>query len=103
MRYREIRFPCRIQTRFVVNGVSHPGVVLNVSRGGILAELGTRVRVGNPVYVSIAGKDREATVARLDGSRTGILFDRPLTPGELRSLRTHSQTAPRGSRFLSEM
>ena len=103
MRYRENRFPCRLRTRIVARGVDQLGFVLNVSRIGLMVELGTRLPMGANVTVSLANRDRETVVTRLDGSRYGLKFKHPLSQSDLRKLRSDARAGPRGSRFHSEL
>ena len=52
-RYRK-RVPCQL----VVGGGSHPGMVLNVSRGGLFVQTGARARPGDRVRIALNASPR---------------------------------------------
>lgn len=87
MRYRETRYPCHFATMCMVGGQQRGGTILNLSRNGVMAFLGTGLRVGQKVRITFGGTEREARVVRIDDDLyVGLHLEIPLSRGELQAL-----------------
>lgn len=87
MRYRDNRHDCHCATRFLVAGRQRGGTILNVSRGGLLAFIGTGLRIGQKVSFTLNGIERTARITRIDThAHAGLRLEFPLTRGELRDI-----------------
>jgi hypothetical protein len=56
-RYRK-RVPCQL----VVEGGSHPGMVLNVSRGGLFVQTSARARPGDRVWIALNTSQQRSAI-----------------------------------------
>jgi len=103
MHYRDNRYPSKIRAQVDVDGAAHIGLVLNISRVGLLAQVDRRLRRGKPVRIKFVGMERDAVVTRNDTGRVAFRFRHPLSMEELRRIRAEARNGSSGGRFFSEM
>ena len=87
MRYRDNRHHCHRATAFLVGGRQRGGTILNVSRSGVLAFLGSGLRIGQKVTFTLNGNERAARIVRIDDhAHAGLRLEFPLTRSEMRDI-----------------
>ena len=75
-RYRK-RVPCQL----VIGGGSHPGMVLNVSRGGLFVQTSARARPGDRVRIALNTSPSRSTI----GLEARVVWKR-VSPPQLQSV-----------------
>ena len=80
---RDLRFELRLAASLRTGACTAPIGLLDVSRGGALAEARPAPQAGSRVVLLLERREVEARVAWVRGAQFGLAFDRPISATEL--------------------
>jgi len=87
MRYRPLRWPCRLPLVMEVSGQSVHAVLANIAGGGAMILGAGALRPGQAVVLHLPGGRRRAEVRWATADRCGVRFATPLAAAEVGVIR----------------